>query len=404
MARHYVNWAKSKNLPPSAVANIRQYEDIVNSHFNLGFFKPKKDQCKLCCLMRSKDNTPEVREKYKQQRIAHIKNKDLLKRIKDRDKAAADKDRSIALCSFDLQKQLTCPKSEASPFYYSSKLNVFNFTVFHSVHRLGFCYLWHEGMAKKGSDEVSSSLFHFITELVEKGCKEIIFYSDNCGGQNKNRFIFSMYQLAAVKYSIKITHKFLELGHTMMEVDSIHARIEKAASGKEISDFDEWVNAIENAKEELPKYEVIPFKKNFVKTFKPLVGMQNWESDLKGKKIAWKKVKEVCINGSEGNLVRIKYDHDGDAVTLSPNKPGRPVNLKTYNPPPAYNSAIPLSANTVRDLTNLCNSLAIPISKHPFYNALLSECNPTEEDNATNPEYETDEDLSMGVTLEKEGE
>ncbi|KAK3932989.1 Penicillin-binding protein PbpB [Frankliniella fusca] len=401
MAKQYSSWAERKNLPAKSIASPRQYVDIVNSHFNLGFLKPKKDQCKLCAIMRSKDNCPAIREKYKNRWITHIKNKDFLKKIKEKDKAAAAKDKTIALCSFDLQKQLSCPKSEASPFFYSSKLNVYNFTVFHSIERVGFCYLWHEGMAKKGSDEISSSLFHFITYLVEKGFKEIVFYSDNCAGQNKNRFLFSMLQLAAVKYSIKITHRFLEPGHTMMEVDSIHARIEKSTKGKEIFDFKQWIDAIENAKEELPKYKVIPFKKEFVKTYKPLVNMQNWETDLKGKKVAWSRVKEVQIIGSEGNLVRLKYEHDEEVVTISPNKPGRPVNLKTYNPPPAYNSSIPLPANTMKCLKSLCDSLAIPASKHAFYDAVLAGCHEVDDNEATDPEYNTDEEVCTGEVLEE---
>ena len=80
------------------------------------------------------------------------------------------RDKSIAVCSFDLQKQLSCPKSEDSAYYYRSKLNVFNFTVFNMIERLGDCYLWHEGVGKKGSSEISSSLHHYIVErLVKKG-------------------------------------------------------------------------------------------------------------------------------------------------------------------------------------------------------------------------------------------
>ncbi|XP_034238082.1 uncharacterized protein LOC117643346 [Thrips palmi] len=403
MAKLYQSWAESKNLPHASRATIRQYIDIVNLHFNLGFFKPKKDQCKLCVFMGSKHNTPRLKAQYKDIYATHIKNKQRVKKIKEQDKAAAEKDRTIALCSFDLQKQLNLPHSQASPFYYHSKLTLYNFTVFHSIKRLGCCFLWHEGMAKKGSNEISSSLLYYISELVKEGYKELIFYSDNCGGQNKNRFIFSMLQLAAVRYSVKITHRFLETGHTMMEVDSIHARIENSTEFSELFDFDDWIKAIEDAKEELPKYEVIPFKKGFVRTFKPLVEtLQTWEKDMKGNKIQWQKVKEICINGAEGNKVHLKYDYDGETVTLNPNKPGRPVNLKTYQPPQAYEGAIPLPASTIAGIKKFCKEKDIPELKQPFYDDVLAGCWPTDEDAASDVEDDPMEALCVGDALEEE--
>ncbi|KAE8749137.1 hypothetical protein FOCC_FOCC004043 [Frankliniella occidentalis] len=163
------------------------------------------------------------------------------------------KDKTIAVCSFDLQKQLTCPKSEDSAMYYRSKLNIYNFTVVNHVERVGTCFLWHEGIGKKGSSEISSSLSQVVQKLVKQGYTDIRFYSDNCAGQNKNRFLFAMYLHLCVKYSIKITHRYLEPGHTQMEADSIHANIERSTEKKDIFDFDGWVEAIEAAKEAFPK-------------------------------------------------------------------------------------------------------------------------------------------------------
>jgi len=209
-----------------------------------------------------------------------------------------------------------------------------------------------------------------------------------------------MYEFAAVLYSIKLTHKFLEPGHTMMEVDSIHARIEQSTEDTEIFDFDGWVEEIKNAKEELPKYEVHCFTKGFVRTFKPLVEKQNWDKDLKGHKIKWSKVKEVQINGVEGNLVRLKYSYDGDIVTLSPNLPGRPINLKTYKPPQAYNAAIPLPALTIQHLKELCYSNDIPELKQPFYHQLFTGCFPTDDNAASEAGSDEVEELCAGDTLE----
>lgn len=83
-----------------------------------------------------------------------------------------------------------------------------------------------------GSNEIATCLLKFMKHKKENGVKSFCFYSDNCGGQNRNRFIFAMWEYAAFKLKIKITHTFLEKGHTQNEGDSVHACIERAQKGK----------------------------------------------------------------------------------------------------------------------------------------------------------------------------
>jgi hypothetical protein len=380
----------------NCLATGRQYRDIVNKNFNLGFFKPKKDLCNLCAIIRNKHNPREIREKYKSAYVKHRQNNKISQKMKRDDILTAIKDETIAVVSFDLQKQLNCPKSEASSFFYRNKLTVFNFTTFNSVKRIGNCYLWHEGVAKKGSDEISSCLFFCIQDLVNAGYKEVRFYSDNCSGQNKNRFVFGMFVYAAVLFGIKITHTFLEPGHTLMEVDSIHARIETSTKDKDIYCFDDWVIAIQSAKEELPKYQVQVLDRRFVYSFKPLVKLQNWEKDLTGAPIQWRKVKQVVVHGAENNLVRLKYEYDGQFTTMSPNsRVGRPVNLKSYKPPLAYQDTIPLSKKTAEHLQWYIDTNAIPVQKQEFFRKVLAGIDPADEEVFTEPEYETDEEMCV---------
>ena len=50
-------------------------------------------------------------------------------------------------------------------------------------------------------------------------------YSDGCGYQNTNNPLSNMLDFA-VSNNIEILHKYLEKGHTQMEVDSVHNVIE----------------------------------------------------------------------------------------------------------------------------------------------------------------------------------
>jgi hypothetical protein len=57
---------------------------------------------------------------------------------------------------------------------------------------------------------------------------DIIFFSDNCCGQQKNKFVLCLYYYAGSILPIKsITHKFLIRGHMQNEVDVVHSIIEK---------------------------------------------------------------------------------------------------------------------------------------------------------------------------------
>ena len=59
--------------------------------------------------------------------------------------------------------------------------------------------------------------------------QKVLFYSDNCGGQNRNKFIALIYMEAVIAAPLQsITHKFLETGHTQNERDSMHSTIEQA--------------------------------------------------------------------------------------------------------------------------------------------------------------------------------
>ncbi|KAF0689352.1 Uncharacterized protein FWK35_00034909 [Aphis craccivora] len=80
--------------------------------------------------------------------------------------------------------------------------------------------LWNEDQANRGANEIATCMYQFLIE--ECVNKDIIFYSDNCSGQQKNKFMAILYLYAVTYLSISsITHKYLIVGHTQNEGDSI---------------------------------------------------------------------------------------------------------------------------------------------------------------------------------------
>lgn len=194
MYRLYLKWILDEPLTNSnnsvINATLRQYTDIFNTEFNLSFFKPKKDQCDVCKVY--KLACPEEKLKQKDLYDEHLLNKSSARKLKNEDKRRALADPTFCVAVFDLQKVLTAPQCEVSSFYYKRKYATYNFTIFDIGKRQGYCYMWTESDAKRGSNEIATCLLKFMTLMKDSGIKAFSFYSDNCGGQNRNRFIYSM--------------------------------------------------------------------------------------------------------------------------------------------------------------------------------------------------------------------
>ena len=130
------------------------------------------------------------------------------------------------MATFDLQAVLPLPKSEVGTFYYKRRLSVYNFTIHSGADKEVDCYLWSEIDGNRGASEIGSCLLKHLMCLNAR-IKTVDFFSDACGGQNRNQFI-----AAVLLYAVQVTTieeirlHFLESGHTHMECDSVHSAIE----------------------------------------------------------------------------------------------------------------------------------------------------------------------------------
>lgn len=157
----------------------------------------------------------------------HLQEKELSRIERENDKKAGKN-----IVTYDLQATLPCPIGNASSFYYVSKMNMFNLTF--AAGKEVDCYVWHEAEGKRGANEIGSCVWHYLNNVNNKAINDgklidIIFYTDNCSGQNKNRFLFSLYLFAVNNLSNIniITHKYLIRGHTQNDADNVHSVIER---------------------------------------------------------------------------------------------------------------------------------------------------------------------------------
>ncbi|KAL4704116.1 hypothetical protein ACJJTC_001043 [Scirpophaga incertulas] len=382
----YLEWM-NKHHSEQEVATLRQYREIFKTEFNIDFHKPKKDQCPRCDIFKNATGINKTELEYEQS--LHIANKQVVRALKDSDKCRAMNSDYVVTACYDLQKILNTPQSEVSVFYYKRKLATYNFTIYDMGKRKGYCYLWDETIGRKGSNEISSFVFYFIKTKVEEGYKEFNFYSDSCGGQNKNRTVFAMYAYASKLFKININHHFFEVGHSQSEGDAMHALIERRKKNKIIYVPQQWVTLIRCAKSVGEPYMVQEVNQDMILDFKQLLPYyNNWEYDINNVKVFWSKIMHVIYTNDLPNIIKFQYQSLSDCdmiINLLQQKviPLRAARRRPAKGPQndggeelplnisrAYNMPLPISSAKYKDLVSLCKSNAIPAIYHSYYMAL----------------------------------
>lgn len=380
MHRLYLEWIKEKpftstqdNYDNIIKVTLRQYTDIFNNEFNLSFFKPKKDLCDECeaYKLASVEEKSKIQISYDK----HLSNKTIARLNKNADKERALNDPKYFVAVFDLQKVLTSPQSEVSSFYYKRKYATYNFTIFDIGNKQGYCYMWTESEGNRGSNEIGTCLLKFIALLKDRGVEDFTFYSDNCGGQNRNRYIYSMWEYAASVYKVNIIHRFFEKGHTQNEGDSMHATIECAKKDKIIYEPSQWITLVRFAKLNKNLYVVYELSNEDFLNFKPLVENKelNWKTSTTKEIIKWNNIKEIMVSYKSPFILKIKYEYCAtDFITIdiliSSRNKGR--HQKRTIPIKAYERKMSIDCLKKKDLVSLCDKGLIPSMYHHFYKSL----------------------------------
>lgn len=234
---------------------------------NMALFRPKKDECEIC-------------EKFKngfigeEQYNAHIVRKN---------EARAEKQKDVKnekyVFTVDLQAVLMSPKSNISSLYYKTKLCVHNLCFYNLLNKDGYCYLWHEGEGGLNAEEFSSCFYSFLETKViptmDKAERKIVMWSDGCTYQNRNVTLANAALNLCKKYDITIEHKYLEVGHTQMQVDSMHATIERRVKSVRINVPADYAYHCKKARKNPKPYDVMYLDHSFFRSFKKVEAVRS---------------------------------------------------------------------------------------------------------------------------------
>ena len=137
----------------------------------------------------------------------------------------------------DTESLLTAPHNESNMMFFHTKLNLHNFTFYDLKTREVLNYVWCEVHGELEASNLTTCYIDYFSKLVEQNpaVKNVILWSDGCTYQNRCNILSSALLNFAVQHSIQICHKYLEVGHTHMECDSVHSNVEKVLKHENVN-------------------------------------------------------------------------------------------------------------------------------------------------------------------------
>lgn len=214
------------------------YNDIFRT-YNIGIEPPRSDTCTFCDesqvnIKKAKNDQDEetarnleIQLKF---HVASSKAAHVIMKVYNK-----DRDGSLVAIAMDLQQQLATPRLSTSVQFYKHKLWTFNFGIHNLKTGEAHFYVWNESRGKRGSNEVARCLRHYLDNYVGEQVKNVVIFSDNCGGQNKNtNIVLSYLRLIHSGRFNHIEHYFLVSGHSYLPCDRDFGYLEGKLKGKDL--------------------------------------------------------------------------------------------------------------------------------------------------------------------------
>lgn len=355
------------------IVSYEFYRHIFNTQFNIAFGYPRTDTCSTCDTYLAKAKVLEEEKKLDELKQLTILNKVHLTKAHvfyDRKKKAKQQcknQKDFLAIAVDFQKNISLPNITTNDVYYKRQLSMYTF----NIHNLGtaqsYFYSYPETCGKKGSDEVVSFLFDFITNHMDKLIRHLVIFCDSCGGQNKNytmlRFIHTIVHKLNLLDSIKIT--FPIRGHSYLECDKNMGLI-NLKTKMELPFH--WYELLKSSRTKPSPFEVIEIAPGEV--------VREWTKFLTNKfmkkcKIPLQKQREVMVSRENGyNMILHRENYNGawEKTQILNNKFNHVSSNEFELPEFQYKELLPISEVKYKDL--MCLMPFCTAAAQIFYKSL----------------------------------
>lgn len=264
---------------PQGQVSYEIYRQIFNTKFNLSFGYPRTDTCSTCDEYLSKCKKIELdkasvqnedallqlenlRNNLEKQNFEHKKLAETFYTKKRRTRKACRSTQDTMCIAMDYQKNLPLPNITTNDTYYKRQLKFYSFNIHELPTKRSYFYTYDETVSGKGSDEVISILYNYLTTKMPHSVMNLIIFCDSCSGQNKNFFVFKF--LHHVVHYLRLLDSFTMIfpvrGHTYLECDRNMALI-NVKSPCEVPE--QWREVFRNARKNPEPFIVIDSTKQF---------------------------------------------------------------------------------------------------------------------------------------------
>lgn len=362
---------KDEKLNDAVTLNM--FRKIFNEDFNLHFHDSNSDSCRRCdsfkvnimaCI-----NDTEKRELETAKELHQRKAESARQKMCEDAELAKNANHNLTVIAFDLMKTLPTPVLSTGVCYYKRQLWTYCFGIHNLATQEAVMYIWNESIASRGSQEIGSCLMYYINNFVDT--ENLIMYSDQCGGQNRNIKLSLMcnYMITSPEFKVsQIDHKFLCSGHSYLPCDQDFGLIEKSKKYfPNIYIPDDWKNVITSARKIKP-FTVVEINTRDFFSSKSLENNITRRKISKTKdKVEWLKIQWLRFESSEPFSLKYKYTNQEeinfDELDLKKRTSQVKTGLELLHP-----TGNCISIEKKKDLLELM--AYVPLVHHAFFQSL----------------------------------
>ena len=225
------------------------------------------------------------------------------------DTALSKSDANTMVVTFDLQQSFPTPVLTTNVVFYKRQLWTYNLGIHDCRSDSGHMFVWHEGIASRGSHDIGSCILRYIKDT-SPTATHLITFSDSCGGQNRNVYMLSLwlYMVASSDYPFTTTDQNLGVGHSYHPNDRDFGSIETARrKTNHLYVPHDWSELILNARRQNPFTVTEMTQEDFV-SFEPVskVFINHKINTVKGK-VEWLKIKWIRV--TKEKPLQFQYRH-----------------------------------------------------------------------------------------------
>lgn len=402
---YFKQWCAEREVPEDSIACFDAYRRRFAA-FNIGARPPVVDTCSFCDRNENEMKVATANnDVHLQNRLETSMRLHMVKAKVGKDIMKAHKDDTVGerfVIAMDLQQTLATPRLATNVAYYKRKMWTYNFGV-HDIKEIvaPTMFVWNEAVAKRGSCEIGSCLKEYIDTYVPGTIKELVIFSDNCGGQNKNlNLCLLLLRFVQSGRFTSIKHYFLMPGHSTMSCDRDFGNLERYFFGRDIYTTDHYIQLMSEALRERP-FNVVKMNSDQFLDLQPL------QSKVTKSQVAKAKFKEGRMfmysqDYKQGMYIWKSYADEIEHPTEVKLQKGRRPNfdrttfdLTSVDLPVKYPEGVQLRPEKLNDLNHLL--AFVPLEYKAWFQdlfaaqGLLAAAGVCEEENPDDPDHIDDD-------------